>query len=193
MRHVAYEDISILGTGFNFRPVDAIFCNVSMHICSEEDVYPGIAQLLADGGSFVYNLWGHAWSDLAEREEEESWRWKRLVNQSLIEHSEPPNHLHAKAPSSHRAAAGKGLRSFAVLSSVAAQHGLVVDEMELDCDEVSCELMIDFAAMSERWLGRLGKGKREKVLQRARQLGREGEDACTHCAREGYQAGVNSR
>ena len=168
------NDIHILGTDFAFQPVDAIVCNASMHLCREEDVYAGVAQLLADGGSFVYNLWGHAWSDLAEREDEESWQWKRLVNQSLIEHNEPPAYLHAKSSmGQQRPAGGNGPRSFAVLSSVAALHGLVVDEMVQDCDEVSCELMIDFPAMSEKWLGRLGKEKREKVLARARQLGRE--------------------
>ena len=168
------DDIHILGTSYDFQPVDAIVCNVSMHLCREQDVYSGIAQLLADGGSFVYNLWGHAWADLAEREEEESWKWKRLVNQSLIEHKEPPTYLHAHRPQSgQRAVPANGLRSFSVLSTVAAAHGLVVDEMVLDCDEVSCELMIDFAAMSDRWLARLGMEKRQRVLARARQLGSE--------------------
>ena len=168
------DDIHILGTAFDYRPVDAIVCSAAMYLCREADVYPGVAQLLADGGSFVYNLWGHAWADLAERERDEGWQWKRLVNQALVEHNEPPAYLHAKSPASaqHSLGAQSTLRSFAVLSEEAARHGLVLDEMVLDCDEVGCDLMVDSLAMSERWLARLGRDKRERVLGRARELGK---------------------
>ena len=72
----------------------------------------------------------------------------------------------------HRAACTVSTRCASQVQQAAQAAGLLVDELMLDADEVSCDMMLEFEAMSERWLGSIGEAKRRQVMDRARELGR---------------------
>ena len=167
------EDVRVLCEEYMWKGVQVVVCNAAMHLMREEEVYEAVGGLLEEGGSLVYNLWGHAWADTVGREEEESWQWKRLVNQALVEVGEAPYYAkRGGGGGGERGGGGGGGRTFGQLSGVAGRCGLVVDEMVMDEDEVGCGLMIEHQAMSKGWLGGLGK-KRAVVLARAKELARE--------------------
>ena len=164
------EDVRLLSSEYAWTPVQLVLCNAAMHLMREEDVYEAVAGLLEEGGSMVYNLWGHAWAETVGREGEESWQWKRLVNQALVEVGEAP--MYTKGGGMGRGGVGGEGRTFRQLSEVAGRWGLVVDEMMMDEDEVGCELIIEHHAMSRGWLAGLGR-KREAVVERVKRLARE--------------------
>ena len=165
------EDVRLLAAQVAFQPVDAVLCNAAMQAMREEDVYPQVAAILRPGGSFVHNLWAHSWADGCHRAHEESRQWKRLINRALLRHQEPPHYPPPPTASEEEAGVDLGCRSLEGLTEVARRSGLVVADTLVDEDEVRCELMVEWAAMTSEWLRRLG-AKAAQVLDTAKELAR---------------------
>ena len=145
---VAAEDCLSLAdlprNGFDF-----ILCNASMHLMSEDRIFPIVSQLLKPGrGCFLYTLWYHAFDETqhADRHDE----FEALINDVLTECNYPKYFPVEK--SSSTATTARPARSRKYLEETARQHGLRLDSCTIRCHQVPMEFDLDFLLMTPGWL-----------------------------------------
>ena len=136
-------------------PVDAIVCNVSMHLLDEDAVFAAVASVLEPGGVFVFNYWWHSFEGL----EAPDMRWEKVVTEEVEavggSMPEPPERPRPRQ------------RSASSLAQSARASGLELRDIVHENAHATGELFVDFWEMRPDWLEHLG-ADRDVVIQRIR-------------------------
>ncbi len=139
---------------------DAVLCNAAFHLMNEELVLPAIARALNSGGLCAFNLWGHSFDETANREDIVD--WLSFVEKAMQERGE---NLATHSPSIAPRA-----RSIQELKRRAGECGLELDNYKITEHRTHARFGIEFAAMSDNFLGHLETQKRLGVINRAIEL-----------------------
>ena len=126
---------------------DFVICNASMHLMSEEEIFPIVVQLLkAHSGSFLYTLWYHAFDETENDDNNEE--FEDCVNQALTFYRYPKYFSRDNASSSSK----RFVRSRKYLEETAQKFGLRLDSCEIFRDRINMEFDLDFLLMRPDWL-----------------------------------------
>lgn len=122
---------------------DFILCNASMHLMSEENIYPIITQLLKSNRSyFLYTLWYHAFDETQSYDHDEE--FERCLDKAL-------NCFNYPNYPKDRREKSKG-RSRRYLAEIAEKNGLHLESCRIIMHQIPLEFHLDFALMSPDWL-----------------------------------------
>ena len=148
---------------------DFILCNASMHLMSENDIYPIVSKLLKTNRSyFLYTLWYHAFDETQcyDRDEE----YERCIDQALNCFNYPKYSKDDKQKSKRR--------SRRYLAETAEKNGLQLESCRIIMHRIPLEFELDFSLMSPNWLIEHLKNHsnkeiyfiKERVIEKVREL-----------------------
>ena len=124
---------------------DFILCNASMHLMSEEKIYPVINKLLKPHtGLFLYTLWYHSFDETESLESNDE--FEGYVNQALAFYRYP------KYFAKNSSAAERVVRSRKSLAETAEKCGLRLHSCEIHTDRMTMQFDLDFLLMRAEWL-----------------------------------------
>ena len=122
---------------------DFILCNASMHLMTENDIYPVVAKLLkVKQGYFLYTLWYHAFDETLCYDQDEE--FESCLNRALNAFGYP-NYF------TENQQKVKG-RSRRYLAEIAEKNGLRLDSCRICMHRIPLEFDLDFLLMSPNWL-----------------------------------------
>lgn len=122
---------------------DFIVCNASMHLMSENEIYPVVSKLLKDKQSyFLYTLWYHAFDETQCYDEDDE--FESYVNQALNVF-DYPNYFTEKREKSRG-------RSRRYLAETAESNGLRLESCRICMHRMPLEFDLDFLLMTPDWL-----------------------------------------
>lgn len=149
----------------------AVLCSAAFHLMDEARVLSEVARVLRPGGVFATNLWGHSFDETAglETDPETSTEssgpdWRALLEPELARRGAELPETRGEPPR---------LRTRAGLARAATRAGLELVDLRLDEDDSCAAMILDFLAMSPRFLGFLAPEVRAEVLIAALRRGRE--------------------
>ena len=123
---------------------DFILCNASMHLMSEERVYPIINRLLKSHiGFFLYTLWYHSLNEIKDYHNDDE--FQGYVNDALISYHYPKYYSSSSDDNQLN-------RSKQSIEEAATRFGLELYSCEIYKDEISMNFNLDFVLMSSQWL-----------------------------------------
>ena len=140
--------------------VDAVLCNAAFHLMDEELVLPAIARALNSGGLCAFNLWGHSFDETANRENIVD--WLSFVERATQEQGE--------TLATHSPGIAPRTRSIQELKHCAIDSGLELDNYRISEHRTHARFGIEFAAMSDNFLGQFETQKRSEIIKRAIEL-----------------------
>jgi SAM-dependent methyltransferase len=127
---------------------DFILCNVSMHLMSENDIYPIVSKLLKPKkGYFLYTLWYHAFDETQHFDKSEE--FERDINDVLTSFNYPKYFsTEAKATPTIK----RSVRSRKYLAETADQNGLKLESCAIHYHRTPMNFDLDFTLMTPNWL-----------------------------------------
>lgn len=126
---------------------DFILCNASMHLMSENDLYPIVSQLMKPkGGRFLYTLWYHAFDETQHFSKDSE--LQRAVNDALTSFNYPKYFATTRTTT----ATSTTNRSRKYLRETAARNGLELVSCTIRCHKTPIVFDLDFALMKPNWL-----------------------------------------
>ncbi|UJR13561.1 hypothetical protein I4U23_000575 [Adineta vaga] len=124
---------------------DFILCNASMHLMSEDNIYPIVAKLLKPKtGYFLYTLWYHAFDETQNYEKDEE--FEKSVNDVLTSFDYPKYFS--------RDVTRKSIthRSRKYLEDIAEKNGLKLESCTIEIYRTPMSFDLDFILMTPNWL-----------------------------------------
>jgi len=123
---------------------DFILCNASMHLMSENDIYPVVSKLLKPKtGYFLYTLWYHAFDETQDYDQDDE--LEMAVNDTLT-YFNYPKYFSKTTKSSSR------VRSRRYLEEMAYRNGLQLESCTIYMHQIPVSFDLDFTLMSPNWL-----------------------------------------
>lgn len=153
---------------------DFILCNASMHLLSENEIYPIVSKLLKPKeGFFLYTLWYHAFDETQHFSKDNE--FQNAVNDALTSFSYP------KYFSTISKTTSTTNRSRKYLQCVAERNGLKLVSCTIRCHKTPIAFDLDFTLMTPNWLvhhleaNRYGQIQdvnlmKERIVDRVREL-----------------------
>lgn len=124
---------------------DYILCNASMHLMSENDIYPIVSQLLKpQKGYFLYTLWYHAFDETQHFSKDKE--FQKAVNDALTSFKYPKYFSDVSKTTSTTN------RSRKYLKETAERNGLKLVSCTVDYHKTPITFDLDFILMSPNWL-----------------------------------------
>ncbi|CAF1219395.1 unnamed protein product [Adineta ricciae] len=124
---------------------DFILCNASMHLMSEDAIYPVISKLLKPKtGYFLYTLWYHAFDETDGYEKDEE--FEKCFNDVLTSLNYP------KYFSTRNSKLAKSKRSRKHLEETAERNGLKLESCTIRTYRTAMSFDLDFMLMAPNWL-----------------------------------------
>lgn len=137
---------------------DACLASAAAHLLREEDVFPAVARALRPGGLYAFNLWGHSFETTAD---DPSFEWRAPVEAACRE-------LGLAAPR-WPAVEPPRVRRLRDLEQLGQACGLALEDCRTDRDALPGSFYVRFAAMFPAWMEHVPGGRREELLERARE------------------------
>ena len=123
---------------------DFILCNASMHLMSENDIYPVVSKLLKPkNGYFLYTIWYHSFDETANINQNHE--FESYIDQVLRDFNYPEYFSKPKSRPSVE-------RSRKYLEKTADENGLRVYSCTIYMHQVPMSFDLDFSLMSPDWL-----------------------------------------
>lgn len=124
---------------------DFILCNASMHLMSENDIYPVVSALLKPKeGYFLYTLWYHAFDETQHFSKDNE--LQKTVNEVLTSFNYP------KYFSTARKTTSTTNRSRKYLKETAERNGLKLVSCSINNHKTPVSFDLDFTLMTPNWL-----------------------------------------
>lgn len=125
---------------------DFILCNASMHLMSEDDLYPIVSQLLKPkSGRFLYTLWYHAFDETQHFSKDNA--LQQAVNDALTSFNYPK---YFATPRTTATSTTNRTRKY--LRETAARNGLELVSCTIHCHKTPIVFDLDFTLMTPNWL-----------------------------------------
>jgi len=122
---------------------DFILCNASMHLMSENDIYPIVSKLLKPKkGYFLYTLWYHAFDETQTYDQNDE--FETYINDALIYFNYPKYFS--------KTSRERSVRSRKYLEETAYQNGLKLVSCTIHIHQVPMSFELDFMLMSPNCL-----------------------------------------
>lgn len=156
---------------------DFILCNASMHLMSENDIYPVVSALLKpQKGYFLYTLWYHAFDETQHFSKDNE--LQKAVNDVLTSFNYPTYFSTVNKTTSTTN------RSRKYLKETAERNGLKLVSCTIQSHKTPIAFDLDFTLMTPNWLIDHLKANewrhaqdvylmRERIVQQARELLKE--------------------
>ncbi|CAF3324579.1 unnamed protein product [Rotaria socialis] len=127
---------------------DFILCNASMHLMSENDIYPVVSKLLKPKtGYFLYTLWYHAFDETENFDNNQ--RLEAYINDALT-YFKYPNYF---STTNRKIETKKqSVRSRKFLEETAYKHGIKLESCAIHIHQVPMSFDLDFMLMEPSWL-----------------------------------------
>jgi len=139
---VAAEDC-LLKTNLPENYFDFILSNASMHLMSENDIYPIVSKLLKPKiGYFLYTLWYHAFNETQHFDQNDE--FETYINDALTYFNYPKYFLKTSKELS--------VRSRRYLEDIAYKNGLRLESCTIHMHQIPMSFDLDFMLMSPNWL-----------------------------------------
>lgn len=123
---------------------DFILCNASMHLMSEDDIYPIVSKLLKPkNGYFLYTLWYHAFDETMNYDHNEE--FETIINDTLTYFNYPQYFSKLTKPLSKT-------RSRKYLEDIAIKNKLQLESCTIHMHQIPMNFDLDFMLMSPNWL-----------------------------------------
>ena len=127
---------------------DFILCNASMHLMSENDIYPIVSKLLKPKtGYFLYTLWYHAFDETQEYDKNEE--FESCINDVLTYFNYPKYFSIEKKETTKT---DRSIRSRKYLEETAFKNGLKLHSCVIHNHRISMNFDLDFLLMTPNWL-----------------------------------------
>lgn len=140
---VAAEDC-LSKTNLPLNYFDFILCNASMHLMSENDIFPIVSKLLkSKKGYFLYTLWYHAFDETVHYDQHKE--FETIVNDTLTHFNYPQYFSQSIKPVSKT-------RSRRYLEETAYKNGLRIESLIIYMHRIPMSFDFDFMLMSPNWL-----------------------------------------
>ncbi|CAF1229070.1 unnamed protein product [Rotaria magnacalcarata] len=127
---------------------DFILCNASMHLMSENDIYPIVSKLLKPKtGYFLYTLWYHAFDETENFDNNQ--RIEAYINDALT-YFKYPNYF--STVNRKIETKKQSIRSRKFLQETAYKHGIKLESCAIHIHQVPMSFDLDFMLMEPSWL-----------------------------------------
>ena len=128
---------------------DFILCNASMHLMSENDIYPIVSKLLREKkGYFLYTLWYHAFDETQHYDENKE--FEGYINDVLSSFNYP-KYFSTKSKGTSTTI-DRSVRSRKYLEETAYQNGLKLESCTIHNYRTPRSFDLDFSLMTPNWL-----------------------------------------